>query len=194
MCGVESSRMPVSTYMASLIWRFAGSQCSFSSSVVSILFLVNDDSYQLNAGILLAMGHASFRCSFWFGNCARSHWYYSWTSILFLGCVASACHWAKHIEDATMVVSFKCWWCHIRFNKLHFLSFSACAHSSTSILHTHTSTPVRHIELSSDEENKTVKLYHHIFLLWLRDCCILDLIDYHGCNTVLKKKIYISIS
>lgn len=149
MCGVESSRMPVSTYMASLIWRFAGSQCSFSSSVVSILFLVNDDSYQLNAGILLAMGHASFRCSFWFRNCARSHWYYSWTSILFLGCVASACHWAKHIEDATMVVSFKCWWCHITFQQITlplFLCMCTLKHFNLAYTHKYTSQTHRVIQ------------------------------------------------
>lgn len=62
--------------------------------------------YQLNAGILLTMGHAMFGCSFWLSNCARFVGYHSWTSVLFLGCVASTCHGEKHVEDSAVAVSF----------------------------------------------------------------------------------------
>jgi len=58
------------------------------------------------AGILLAMGHAGFRCYLWFTNYARSLGDHCWTSLLLLNRVASTCYREELAEDTNLGVSF----------------------------------------------------------------------------------------
>ena len=117
--------MPVSAYMALSILRcvafflslFSSSLCQVLPETVALFgFLIRlsvfTDAWHCLSftGILFAMGHAMSGCYIRFANHTRSFRHCSWTSVLLLDSVASACHWEKHIEDTTVGVSF-CLFC-----------------------------------------------------------------------------------
>lgn len=60
----------------------------------------------LIAGILSTMGHACFRCHFWFTYCTRSSGNLCRASLLLFDRVTSTGWWEEHTEDSNVVVSF----------------------------------------------------------------------------------------
>ncbi|KAG5605995.1 hypothetical protein H5410_027487 [Solanum commersonii] len=92
------SRFQSEIWSATGEWTFPKTNSRFS---------VDDDIWSFDIiGILLAMGHAGFRCYLWFTNYARSLGDHCWTSLLLLNRVASTCYREELAEDTNLGVSF----------------------------------------------------------------------------------------